>query len=221
MLSMAKYLAPPLSNVQIFSKRPDAIEGDSAPIEFVVQRTGPVTNALTVAYNISGTATAGSDYSLLSGNVTIPAGAATASILATPLVVSTTENHRNNSTRIARWAWLQRRPDQPTYIVGHHTKRSAALPGGTVATPAVVLTNFTRSRRYFTQVAPTAPYSAIIQAAITSVPANRWTRSCVCLTMPRYNKAMCSGQVLCAFANGHRQHHCHLRTQLDSFSPRV
>ena len=169
-----QYLAPPLPTVQIFSKRPDAIEGDTAPIEFVVQRTGPLTTALTVAYNVTGTATAGSDYSALSGNVTIPAGAATTSILVTTLADAITEVTENLQLELL---------DGPGYNVGLVSQRTslgtiqnvgAALPGGTVITPAVVLANFSRFGGTFSQITPIAPYTAIVQAVITSVPANPW-----------------------------------------------
>ena len=52
---------------------------------FVVERTGSLTNAVTVAYSISGTATNGVDYSALPGSVTIPAGSASAPIIVNPI----------------------------------------------------------------------------------------------------------------------------------------
>ena len=180
--------------VQIFSKRPDAIEGDTAPIEFVVQRTGPLTNALMVSYNVTGTATAGSDYSTLSGNITIPAGAVTASILVTTLADATTEVTENLQVELL---------DGPGYNVGLISQRTtlgtiqnvgAALPGGTVLTPPVVLANFSRFGGTFSQITPIAPYTAIVQAAITSVPANRWDAQ---LRLP-YNAAIQQGDVLWA-----------------------
>ncbi len=189
-----QYLAPPLSNVRVFSKRPDAIEGDGAPIEFVVQRTGPLTNSLTVAYNLSGTATAGIDYTALSGTVTIPAGSATASILTTPLADALSETIENIQVELM---------DGPDYNVGLISERTTsatiqnvgtALPGGTTVSPAVVLANFSRFGGTFSQIAPVAPYSAIVQAAITTVPANRWDAQ---LRLP-YNAAIQQGDVLWA-----------------------
>ena len=61
---------------------------------FTITRTGDMTAALTVSYTVSGTATTGTDYSALFGSVVIPAAAATAAILVTPLddlVVEPTE----------------------------------------------------------------------------------------------------------------------------------
>src|SRR5205814_612902 len=52
---------------------------------FTVTRAGSAAAALTVNYTVSGTATAAADYSTLPGTVTIPAGAATATITVTPI----------------------------------------------------------------------------------------------------------------------------------------
>ena len=50
-----------------------------------VSRTGSTAAALTVNYTVGGTATAGADYTALSGNVVIPAGSASATITVTPV----------------------------------------------------------------------------------------------------------------------------------------
>jgi len=52
---------------------------------FTVTRSGPTGSALSVSYSISGTASAGSDYTALSGSVTIPAGSTAATITVTPI----------------------------------------------------------------------------------------------------------------------------------------
>ncbi len=189
-----QYLAPPLATVKIFSQRPDAIEGEPAPIEFVVQRTGPLTNPLTVAYNVGGTAAAGSDYAALPGTITIPAGAATATLAVTTLADAATE--------AAETLQIELR-DGPGYDVGLISQRTAlatiqnvgaAIPGGTAITPAVTLANFNYFGGSFSQITPTAPYNAIIQAAITTVPANRWNAQ---LRLP-YNAAIQQGDILWA-----------------------
>ena len=54
------------------------------PGVFTVTRTGSTAAALTVSYTVGGTATAGSDYTALSGSVTIAAGAGSATIAVTP-----------------------------------------------------------------------------------------------------------------------------------------
>ncbi len=57
------------------------------PGQFTITRSGEsdLTYALPIAYTVSGTATNGSDYELLSGTVAIPAGATSATIPITPL----------------------------------------------------------------------------------------------------------------------------------------
>jgi hypothetical protein len=52
---------------------------------FTVSRTGSTSASLTVTYTAGGTATSGSDYTALAGSVTIPAGAASATLTVTLL----------------------------------------------------------------------------------------------------------------------------------------
>ena len=52
---------------------------------FVVQRTGSITNALTVTYTVGGTATNGVDYAAIPSSITIPAGSAIAQIVVDPI----------------------------------------------------------------------------------------------------------------------------------------
>lgn len=59
--------------------------------KFYVRRTGSTTASLVVNYTLGGTATNGSDYSNLSGSVTIPAGAASVDVIVTPTNDSTIE----------------------------------------------------------------------------------------------------------------------------------
>jgi hypothetical protein len=52
---------------------------------FTVARLGPTTGALTVLYAVGGTATNGDDYQTVETSVTLPAGAASATVTVTPL----------------------------------------------------------------------------------------------------------------------------------------
>ena len=70
--------------VSIVASTPDAAE-PSTPGAFTVTRTGATTRALTVALNVSGTATSGADYTALPASVLIPAGAASVGIPVVPL----------------------------------------------------------------------------------------------------------------------------------------
>jgi hypothetical protein len=58
------------------------------PGVFKFQRTGNTSNALTVTYSLGGTATPGVDYSSPGSTVTIPAGAASATLQITPLATT-------------------------------------------------------------------------------------------------------------------------------------
>jgi len=69
--------------VSIFATIPNAAE-PATNGQFTVTRSGSTASALTVFYVTGGSATAGSDYSALSGSVTIPAGSSSATI---PLTV--------------------------------------------------------------------------------------------------------------------------------------
>jgi uncharacterized delta-60 repeat protein len=60
------------------------LEAGSPPARIVVSRSGDVTRDLVVSYLATGTAIGGRDYNPLPGTVTIPAGAASATILLTP-----------------------------------------------------------------------------------------------------------------------------------------
>jgi hypothetical protein len=59
--------------------------GGTNTATFVVRRQGPTNAALAVGYEIGGTAANGTDYSALSGSVTIPAGRHTAQIVVRPI----------------------------------------------------------------------------------------------------------------------------------------
>ncbi|WP_228052017.1 beta strand repeat-containing protein, partial [Sphaerospermopsis aphanizomenoides] len=61
------------------------------PGVFTLTRTGTATNALTVNYTLSGTATNGTDYSSLTGSVTFAAGSSTATVTINPIYDSILE----------------------------------------------------------------------------------------------------------------------------------
>lgn len=64
--------------VTVAASSPATTEGSPTPAEFTLTRTGDLATALTVEYNVTGTATADSDYTPLPGSVTFAAGADTA-----------------------------------------------------------------------------------------------------------------------------------------------
>jgi hypothetical protein len=63
----------------------DADEAALNPGTFIVTRTGPTTNSLTVNYAINGNATNGVDYQTIGTSLTIPAGSATGTVVITPI----------------------------------------------------------------------------------------------------------------------------------------
>ena len=76
---------------------------------FVVSRSGPTTNALTVEYAIGGTATNGTDYQLIPASVTIPAGAESATITITPASDPSAEGDENVALTLTA---------NPNYLIG-------------------------------------------------------------------------------------------------------
>ena len=70
--------------VSIVASAPNAAE-PSTPGAFTITRTGATVKALTVALNVSGTATNGADYTALPASVIIPAGAASVGLPVVPL----------------------------------------------------------------------------------------------------------------------------------------
>jgi hypothetical protein len=81
---------PPV--VTVTASDASAFEGGGNPGQFTFSRIGAVTNPLTVNYTISGTATNGTDYSALSGSVTIPAGKSSAPVMVLPEDDATVES---------------------------------------------------------------------------------------------------------------------------------
>ncbi len=84
---------------------------------FTVARTGSTNAALSVYYQLSGSAANGRDYKQLSGSVTIPAGATNANVTVTPLVSALAYSGTNTTVtlqlRTAQSWWYD-----PTYNLG-------------------------------------------------------------------------------------------------------
>ena len=77
--------APALPTVTISATDPNASEAGPDAGIFTVTRSGSTSGALTVNYAVSGTASAGSDYTALAGSVTFGSGAASATITVAPI----------------------------------------------------------------------------------------------------------------------------------------
>jgi hypothetical protein len=83
-------VAQSVPSVTVAATVANTAEGSSTPGTFTVTRTGSTTSALTVRYGVGGTAVAGTDYTALSGTVTIPAGSSSATVSVAPLSATTT-----------------------------------------------------------------------------------------------------------------------------------
>ncbi len=70
--------------VSIAATQPNANTSGANPGAFAISRTGDDSEALTVGYSVGGSAIDGIDYQGLSGSVTIPAGATSATVPVTP-----------------------------------------------------------------------------------------------------------------------------------------
>ncbi|MGD9418970.1 MAG: Ig-like domain-containing protein [Verrucomicrobiota bacterium JB025] len=82
-----RFLVAPLDPVELSGDEVFVVASDASATEggdtgaFTFTRTGDTTGALTVYYSVTGSATAGTDYTALTGEVTIAAGQRSASVL--------------------------------------------------------------------------------------------------------------------------------------------
>lgn len=74
-----------LPKVSLVANNSKTIENSGVPGTMTFTRTGATTNALTVNYSVSGTATPGSDYTTLPGTITIPAGSSSTVLNVMPI----------------------------------------------------------------------------------------------------------------------------------------
>jgi hypothetical protein len=86
--------------VAVSNEATDAVAHETGdPATFTVTRTDALALAdLTVNYEVSGTATSGTDYTALTGTVVIPAGAMSAEIVVTPLLDSEVSGDEGNES---------------------------------------------------------------------------------------------------------------------------
>lgn len=80
-----------LPKVSLAVSKGSTIENSGVPMSFTFTRTGSAGADLIVPYSIGGTATNGTDYTSLSGSITIPNGAASATLSVSPIDDALTE----------------------------------------------------------------------------------------------------------------------------------
>lgn len=90
-----------VSNVSIAATAPEAAERGTVPGTFTITRAGDFTAALTVAYTLGGSASAGADYASPASSVTIPANQASATVNITPLADSLSEGDETITITLA------------------------------------------------------------------------------------------------------------------------
>lgn len=92
MARLAGWDGVPVPTVTITATVPVAREASGTKGKFRISRTGVLDRAVTVRYTIGGTATRGTDYTGLSGSVTLAAGAGSATLTVSPVADGVTES---------------------------------------------------------------------------------------------------------------------------------
>src|SRR6185295_7825015 len=83
---------PAMPVVTVTASDPIATENPMTPGVFLIERTGSTAGELVVTYSIGGTAIIGTDHTLGAGNVSIPAGSASRTLILFPLDDSAIED---------------------------------------------------------------------------------------------------------------------------------
>jgi hypothetical protein len=135
---------PDLPRVSVMATTPEAHEAGEVPGIFTVSRTGDTSEAIDVAYVVGGTAQPGADYAPLTGQVTLSAGAASATITVAPVDDPYAEPDEVVSVTLAAGAgYLLGASSQavvailsddlpPDLVVAAVTAPATALPGGSI-----------------------------------------------------------------------------------------
>lgn len=133
-----RFLATPLNpttpganEVSISPIRDSVAEDDAdATLKFQVSRSGVTTGPQVVNYTVSGTATSGTDYTELTGSVTIPAGQSSTEIVVSLLKDSVLEQNETFVITLAAG---------PGYTPGSSTSASAVILDSRPAVPTTTL----------------------------------------------------------------------------------
>jgi Calx-beta domain/Bacterial Ig domain len=103
-------------------------EPKANPAVFTFARTGGTDRALDVYYHLSGSASNGLDYRLLSGHVTIPVGAATADVTVIPIDDELCEGTETVGIQVQPPVCIDIFPPPPDcYVVGDPARASAVI----------------------------------------------------------------------------------------------
>ncbi|MBI5384134.1 MAG: FAD-dependent oxidoreductase [Verrucomicrobia bacterium] len=113
--------APPPPTVEVIASDSVAAEDGPNPAVFAIVRSAAATNALTVAYTLSGTATPGEDFTATSGSLVIPPGQLVASVTILPSQDTLAEADETVTLTLATNA---------AYQLGAYTNASAIVHDG-------------------------------------------------------------------------------------------
>jgi GH35 family endo-1,4-beta-xylanase len=165
-------LAPVVPEVRLYADSDTAVRGEAQQAVFRVVRTGGSTALpLTVNYAVSGTATAGTDYTALPGSVTIPAGQTSAAIVVAGLPSTTAVGTKTVSIELQ---------DGFGYDVGPISDRTAQAsildnvdaPAGGTAVISSSLSSFGLNGSQYgnAQVVSDPRFGQALSVNVTSVP---------------------------------------------------
>jgi len=124
---------PPASTVTVAASDANASETGPDPGTFTVSRTGDTTAGLTVHYSLGGTAVNGTDYTSLSGSLTIPAGATSATVTVTPIDDTAVEGDETVILTVsADAAYTVGSPNSATITIADNDQTPPPIPTVTV-----------------------------------------------------------------------------------------
>ena len=114
----AQILVGGVNVVAISATNASVTEAGQTSATFTLSRIGSTAEPLTIHYAVTGTATPGSDYAALPPSVTIPAGAATTTLVVTPLDDSLPEPGETVIVTLSQ---------DPAYILGPSSRATATI----------------------------------------------------------------------------------------------
>ncbi len=169
-----EYLSPQIPEVRLFAEQAVTAETLSGPATFSVVRSGTsFTEAVDIFYTVHGNAQSGTDYTPLTGVVTILPGQSTATISVVPIADANSEGHEQIAIELR---------EGPGYRLSSIGSRSATAmiqddreppAGGVNLFAGTALSNFTRFGGTFSTV--TVPnFGSAIQVVLNTIPANPW-----------------------------------------------
>lgn len=162
-------LTSPLPLISVMAADATATEGrETDPAVFRVSRTGPVTDGLTVLYQLSGTASNGMDYKRLPGMLRFAAGSKTVEIVVQPLEDQEREGDETVVLTLALSSWI--------YGIGFPSNAVATLkdndgnPSGQALAIRSLPDTYAPGREFTVRLEARPPATALLYGLEDSVP---------------------------------------------------